>query len=276
MTDDSEVANHYSNSALLDRIEAALSTAGVRRPLDIDTLALFDEFHIGGRKATDHLLQSLGISAGSKVLDLGCGLGGPARYVAKTSSARVTGLDLTHDFVAAGNALTGQALMVDLVDLQQGSILDMPFADDQFDVAYMIHVGMNISDKPALAAEVARVLRPGGTFGIYDVMAVDDARLSYPVPWASGPEHSALSPPQAYRDALTGAGFRVQTEIDRSEFALDFFARMMARQDKAGGVPALGLHLVMGPDTSDKIGNMVAALHARQIAPVEMVGVLGS
>ncbi len=276
MTELSEVAKHYSSTALLDRIEDALEKVGARRPLDLETLALFDEFHIGGRRATHHLLEKLMVSAGSKVLDLGCGLGGPARYVAKTRGARVTGLDLSADFVTAGNALTGQALMADLVELRQGSVLDMPFDDDQFDVAYMIHVGMNISDKPALAAEVARVLKPGGVFGIFDVMAVGDADLSYPVPWASGPEQSALSPPAAYRDALTGAGFDIRSETDRSEFALEFFARMMARQNKSEGQPVLGLHLVMGPEAGLKISNMVAALQGGQIAPVEMIARLGS
>lgn len=276
MTEVSEVAEHYSSRALLDRIETALTEAGAKRPLDLDTLALFDEFHIGGRQATDHLLKRLDISAGNRVLDLGCGLGGPARYVSKVSSARVTGLDLTHDFVNAGNALTGQALMVDLVDLRQGSILDMPFDDEQFDVAYMIHVGMNIADKAALATEVARVLKPGGVFGIYDVMAADEPELTYPVPWASGPDHNALSVPQVYRDALSGAGFRIQSETDRTEFAKAFFARLADRQSKADGPPVLGLHLVMGPDAPTKIRNMVAAIHGHQIAPIEMIARLGS
>lgn len=276
MTDVSEVAEHYSSKSLLDRIEVALAEAGAKRPLDLETLALFDEFHIGGRQATEHLLKRIGISAGSRVLDLGCGLGGPARYVAKVSTARVTGLDLTEDFVTAGNALTGQALMVDLVDLRQGSILDMPFEDDQFDATYMIHVGMNIANKPALAAEVARVLKPGGMFGIYDVMAVDEPDLTYPVPWASGPEQSALSAPQIYRDALRGAGFKLQSETDRSDFAKEFFARLADRQSKADGPPVLGLHLVMGPDTAIKIRNMVSAIHGHQIAPIEMIARLGA
>lgn len=276
MTGVSEVAEHYSSSSLLDRIETALARAGAKRPLDLETLALFDEFHIGGRQATDHLLKHLDISAGNRVLDLGCGLGGPARYVAKVSTARVTGLDLTEDFVAAGNALTGQALMVDLVDLQQGSILEMPFDDDQFDVAYMIHVGMNIADKAALACEAARVLKPGGLFGIYDVMAVDEPELTFPVPWASGPDQSALSTPQVYRDALAGAGFKLLLETDRTEFAKEFFARLSDRQSKAGGPPILGLHLVMGPDAPIKIRNMVKLIHGHQIAPIEMIARLGS
>jgi ubiquinone/menaquinone biosynthesis C-methylase UbiE len=272
----SEVAEHYASGSLLKRIEMALDEYGARRPLDIETLALFDEFHIGGREATERLMKRLKINAGSQVLDMGCGLGGPARFLAKVTTARVTGLDLTGEFVEAGNALTGQALMLDIVDLRQGNLLDMPFKDDQFDVAYMIHVGMNIADKFRLAAEAARVLKPGALFGIYDVMAVDEPELTYPVPWASSPAQSALSTPQEYRDALTSAGFVVESESDWTEMAKDFFARLADQQSKAEGPPILGLHLVMGPDIAEKVRNMVTAIHGRQIAPVQMIARLKS
>lgn len=275
MTEKSEVAEHYASGSLRDRINAALDAFGAERPLSLKTLSLFDEFHIGGREATRQLVRRLNISAGSRVLDMGCGLGGPARYVAMASTARVTGLDLTTEFVDAGRALTGQALMVDLVDLRQGSILDMPFADDHFDVAYMIHVGMNIADKTEMAAEAARVLKPGSMFAIYDIMAVDDAELSFPVPWASEPAQSMLSPPQVYRDALEAAGFTIQSEVDQSELAKESFARLSDQQGTGDDAPVLGVHLVMGPDTEIKIRNMVSALHGRQIAPVQMIARLG-
>lgn len=274
MSEISGVAEHYASGTLLKRIEAALDAYGARRPLDLDTLAFFDEFHIGGRRATELLLKRLKINAGSRVLDIGCGLGGPARFVAKSTGARVTGLELIGEFIDAGNALTGQALMVDLVDLRQGSVLEMPFEDDRFDVAYMIHVGMNIADKTRLAIETARVLKPGGMFGIYDVMAVDEPELDYPVPWASGPAQSALSTPQVYRDALTEAGFAVISESDRTELATESFARLTEQQGKAAAPPVLGLHLVMGQDTAQKVRNMVTAIHGRQIAPIQMIALL--
>lgn len=236
---------------------------GARRPLDLDTLALFDEFHIGGRAATAALLARLEVNAGSRILDLGCGLGGPARFIAKTTGARVTGIDLTPDFVTAAEALTGLAVMIDRVRVMQGDVLDLPFAAHEFDAAYMIHVGMNIADKHALAASVARVLKPGGIFAVYDVMARSEEDVTYPVPWASEPGQSALSPPGDYRDALSGAGFEVLAETDRSN---------LLRPPPSGAeASALGLHLVMGPDTATKVGNMAAAVKGGLVAPIEMI-----
>lgn len=274
MSETSKIEAHYASGSLLERIEAGLAEHGVRPPLDLDTLALFDEFHIGGRQATASFLKKLGVTAGNRVLDLGCGLGGPARFIAKATGARVTGVDLTREFVETGRALTGMALMLDVVDIVQGSILDLPFPDRSFDVAYMIHVGMNTADKAALAAEAARVLKPGGVFGIYDVMAISDEPITYPVPWASTAEHSALGTPQAYRDALTGAGFRIESETDRTEFAQAFFARMAELRANADGPPPLGIHLVMGPDAPTKMRNMIANIANGLIAPIEMVAQL--
>lgn len=276
MSETSGIVEHYASGKLHSRIEAALDDYGAKRPLDIDTLALFDEFHIGGRQATETLINALSINAGSRVLDMGCGLGGPARFVAKSTTARVTGIDLTQEFVETGNALTGQALMVDLVDLQHGSILDMPYEDDRFDVAYMIHVGMNIPDKARIAAEAARVLKPGGMFGIYDVMAMNGAELAYPLPWASEKSQSFLSTPRAYREALEQAGFTLKMETDETDMALEFFARQAEKQRLAIGPQILGLHLVMGPDFSTKIGNLVSALRDGHIAPVQITAQLGS
>lgn len=269
MSDPSGIAEHYRGDGLMARIEAALAAHGATPPLDIDTLALFDEFHIGGRAATQALLPGLAVTATSRVLDLGCGLGGPARFIARTTGARVTGIDLTPDFVAAAQALIGLALLLDRVQVLQGDVLHLPFADDSFDATYMIHVGMNIADKPALMRSVARVLKPGGRFVLYDVMARShSAAPGYPVPWASSAAQSALAEPRAYRAALTAAGFAILSETDRSD---------LLRPPPAGAsAQPLGLHLVMGPESGTKIANMAAAVRAGTIAPIEIVSRLAA
>lgn len=271
MTNENTVAQHYTSGGLLDRIKAGLAVLGISEPLDIETLAAVDEFHIGGRRATLPFMEQLSMSSKSRVLDLGCGLGGPARFAAKTSGAHVTGIDLTAEFVETGQALTRMTGLTDLVDLVEGSILDLPFDDNSFDVAYMIHVGMNIADKTGLAKEAARVLKPGGVFAIYDVMQVGDADLIFPVPWASGPAANALAKPSAYRDAFTGAGFVLESEQDRTGFARDFFKSLAANQTAAAGPPPLGLHLVMGPETKTMVANMVQNIADGRIAPIEMI-----
>ena len=128
---------------------------------------------------------------------------------------------------------------------------------------------MNIADKAALFAEVARVLAPGARFGVYDVMQAGEEPIAFPVPWATQPSESHLAPPADYARALSEAGFEIVAERDRSEMAFEFFARLRARAQD--GPPPLGLHLVMGADAPTKIANMVANLEARRIAPVEII-----
>ncbi len=266
-----EVAAHYTSGSLLDRVMARLDAADVTRPVDIDLLGPVDEFHIGGRLATEPFLAKIGVGAGDRVLDLGCGLGGPARFAAKSTGAFVTGIDLTDEFVETGRALTELTGLADQVDLVQGSILDLPFAAGSFDAAYMIHVGMNVADKAGVALQVASMLKPGGVFGIYDVMRVGAGEMHYPVPWAHEESQNALATPETYREALLQAGFTVESEVDRTGFAKEFFARLAANQQGPGGPPPLGLHLVMGADTSAMVRNMVQNISEGRIAPIEMI-----
>jgi SAM-dependent methyltransferase len=147
----------------------------------------------------------------------------------------------------------------------------MPFADDTFDCAYMLHVGMNIDDKEKLCSEVSRVLKSDSLFGIYDVMRTGDGELTYPVPWATTASSSAVAKPAEYRDALQEAGFTVIAERNRRDFALAFFDQLRARTAAAGGPPPLGLHILMGRNTPDKVQNMIGNISSGKIAPVELI-----
>ena len=133
----------------------------------------------------------------------------------------------------------------------------MPFADRAFDSAYMLHVGMNIMDKAKLCSEVSRVLRSSSLFGIYDVMRTGDGELTYPVPWATTAESSAVAEPAQYCKALQAAGLEVIAERNRRDFALAFFDQLRAKTSAAGGPPSLGLHILMGRSTPDKVQNMI-------------------
>jgi ubiquinone/menaquinone biosynthesis C-methylase UbiE len=267
-----EVSRHYSRASLLEDIRAGLTALGkTPHAVTIDDLAPVDEFHTGGRRATEDLLDQLGLAAAMHVLDVGCGLGGPARLATSRHACRVTGIDLSGDYVAAGNALSRWAGLERTVTLLQGSALSLPFADRSFDGAWMLHVGMNIDDKERLAAELARVLRPGACLGIYDIMRVGAGELAYPVPWAATAELSALAEPARYRSALAAAGFAVTAERNRRDFALDFFAQMRAKAAGAAGPPPLGIHLLMGGTTPQKLKNMVGNIAQGRIAPVELI-----
>ncbi len=272
MAEGNAIVDHYSHGRLLDAILAGVTALG-KTPdtVTIDDLASVDEFHIGGRQASEDFIGQLGLSSDDHVLDVGCGIGGTARYVASTCGCRVSGLDLTPEYIETGQALCAWVGFADRVDLSHGSALAMPFESAHFDAAIMLHVGMNIADKAGLFAEVNRVLRPGGTFGVYDIMSTSDDPLVYPVPWATVPETSAVATPQDYRKALADSGFETTSERDRRDFAAAFFAALSKRIDEAGGPPPLGLHILLGETAAIKIRNMVDNVAAGRVAPVEMI-----
>jgi ubiquinone/menaquinone biosynthesis C-methylase UbiE len=164
---------------------------------------------IGGRVATEHFLDQLAIGPGDHVLDVGCGLGGASRFSAERYGCRVTGIDLTREYVEAGKVLNSWVGLADRIHLEQADASAIPCPEAAFDRVYMLHVGMNIADKHALASELHRVLKPGGRLGIYDVMRVGDGDLEFPVPWAGSPEGSSVARPDEYKQALDEVGFRV-------------------------------------------------------------------
>jgi SAM-dependent methyltransferase len=267
----SSVERHYTHGRLIQAITDGLAALG-KTP---DTVAVDDlspdEFHIGGRTATDDLVKQLHLTKDHRVLDVGSGLGGAARFVASRHGCRVTGIDLTEEYVETARALSRWTGLDALLTFIHGSAVEMPFADAEFDRAYMLHVGMNIPDKAALFAEVARVLRPGSIFAVYDVMRVGDGALALPVPWAARPDISALATPDAYKAALRAGKLEIVRERNRRDFAIEFFHTLRARMAEAGGPPPLGLHLVMGADSRLKIGNMMANIELGVIAPVELI-----
>ena len=271
MTVEQDVAQHYGRGGLEQAILDGLKAMG-REPDAIgpDDLAGVDEFHIGGRQATIDLAGQLGLRPGMRLLDIGSGIGGAARFFAARYDCHVTGIDLTPEYVTLAEALSHRVGLGDRVDFRVGSALELPFENGSFDAATMLHVGMNIADKRALFERVRQVLAPGGAFAVYDVMRTGGGDLSFPVPWAATPASSFVATPEAYREALGAAGFEVIAERNRRDFAIEFFRQMRARIAESGP-PPLGLHILMGADAPTKVANMIANLEAGRIAPVEMI-----
>lgn len=271
MTVEQDVARHYTHGSLESAILDGLKAMG-RAPEDVSTddLAAIDEFHMGGQQATAELAEQMDLRPGMSLVDIGCGLGGAARFFAGRCGCRVTGVDLTPEYVTVADALTRRVGLAEQVDFHVASALDLPLETGSADAATLLHVGMNVQDKEALFAEVHRVLKPEAVFGIYDVMRVGEGDLEYPTAWAATPATSFVAEPGAYRRALSAAGFEVTAERDRGPFALDFFLRMKARVAE-GGPPPLGLHILMGADAQQKVANLIANLERGRIAPIEMI-----
>lgn len=272
MADEQLVANHYAQGGLLEAIGEGVAKLGKSiATVNIDDLGPVDEFHIGGRVATQSFLEQLDIGPSHHVLDVGCGLGGSSRFAAHAYGCRVTGVDLTREYVETGNVLCAWVGLGDKITLQVGNATALPHPDEAFDRAYMLHVGMNIADKNLLISELYRVVRPGAKVGIYDVMRVDEGDLTFPVPWAAGPEGSALASVATYKAALRRSGFNIIAERNRRDFALEFFAKLQARVASSDGPPPLGLHILMGSTAPMKVKNMIENISRNLIAPVEIV-----
>jgi ubiquinone/menaquinone biosynthesis C-methylase UbiE len=258
---DKTVVDHYSRGSLEQQVIATLAANAVDpfHPT-LDELAQVDEFHVGGRAATRTLGEHLDLEPGHRVLDLGSGLGGPARYLADRYGVSVTGVDLTPECVDVASWLTQLVGLTSRVDFRQGNVTDLPFPAESFDRAYLIHVGMNISDKAVLFAQARRVLVPGGLLLVYDVMRARPGTLAYPLPWASEESTSFVADAATFRDLLERTGFVVIQEEGWREFAL-----ISLRATGPGG-PA-----VMGQDAVLKVANLQHGVESGLLVPTEIV-----
>lgn len=265
------VAEHYGAADLLARIDAGLKASGADpEHLTTEDLAPVDEFHIGGRQATQHAVARMSLGAADHVLDVGCGMGGAARYIATEFGCTLAGIDLTPEYIAVAQSLTARLGLSASLSFESASALAMPFEDATFDAAITFHVAMNIADRAGLYREIARVLRPAATFCVYDVMRTGPGDIVYPVPWAETAQTSHVASPEETQDFLQDAGFEVLEIEDRRDFALQFFRQRLAGVD-GGGTPPLGLHLVMGETWREKFKNTLANTEAGRIAPVQMI-----
>lgn len=263
------VADHYRVSDLTSNILKGLETLGVDlKSVTINDLSPVDEFHVGGREATDYAISQMSLSNSDYILDVGSGIGGAARVIATQIGCTIAGIDLTPEYVETAIALTQLTGLEDKTNFQVASALNMPFEDDTFDAAISMHVAMNIVDRPTLYKEIARVMKPGATLCLYDVMKKNEEPLDFPVPWANTAASSHLETPDDMAVLLNNAGFEVGLTDDRTEFANAYFDRRLAAV--AGTPSPLGPHLIMGSSAKDKFKNIRRNINKGRVAPVLM------
>ena len=267
MTDPNiKVREHYSAAGLTDRIKTAVATiAPGSQPLTVAQLAPLDQFHTRGILATGELAAAARLDPSTRVLDLGCGLGGPARYLAETFGCKVTGIDLSPSFIDAATYLTARCGLSDRVTFQVGDALNPPFDDASFDVVFLQHVAMNVEDRTTLYAQVRRIL-PGGRLAIYDLVLRDGDSV-YPAPWARDASASFLLSESQTRTTLEEVGYKAVFWRDDTQVARDWFKTVMGAQPQSG----LNLGLVMGPDFPIMTGNLARNLREKRLGVLSAV-----
>ncbi len=246
---------HYAPTDISARILEGLRSAGKDlERLTRDDLAPFDEFHGGGRESTRGLARLAALAPGMHLLDLGSGVGGPARTLAAEFGCWVTGIDITAEYCRAAEMLTAKVGMTAQVQFQCGNALDMPFSDNAFDVVWSQNTMMNMEDKARLFAEVHRVLRPGGVFAFEVVVAGRVAEPHYPAFWASSPSLSFLASAEEIRVLLAETGLRERLWQDTTQRTI---ANQLKRKQAlaAGQLPVLGLGVIVPTDLEAKMVN---------------------
>jgi len=271
MSDLDRVAAHYHGEGIAERLLGALAAEGV----DMDNLtpvemAPIDQFHGRGLVATQDMCARLKPEADDAILDIGCGLGGPARYVAHAHGSRVTGIDLTPAYCEAAEALSKAARLDGQVTIKCASATDLPFDDASFDAAFSQNVAMNIADKAAYFGEALRVLKPGGRAAMSILAQGPAGEVRYPVPWAETPATSFLAEPDDLRAQIEAAGFEILDFIDETETAIAAY-RQMREIVKRDGPPKLGAHLFMGERMKQMMRNIARSTEDGRIVPLEVL-----
>ena len=255
-----DVQQNYTVAGLTERIKATLQASGRGDgTLQWSDLISFDQFHVRGLEASKELATALQLVPGETLLDLGCGLGGPARYLAAMHGVHVTGIDLTPEFIEVSEYLSGRCGLADKLKFVNGDATELQFPLEHFDKAWTQHVAMNIPDKQALYKGVFRVLKPGGTFAIYDAVLGGGQPVLYPTPWAREAGISFLATAHEVQDALRSAGFSIVSSVDQSEIAARWFRELQVQQAEAktSGQPAnpLSAPAILGPELGPAVAN---------------------
>jgi ubiquinone/menaquinone biosynthesis C-methylase UbiE len=269
LTNGGPVKEHYASEGITARVLAALRHVnGPDVPITPDTLAPIDHFHGKGVIATEELAAVLQPEASDHLLDIGCSIGGPARWIAAKYGCRVTGVDLTPEFCAAARELNTLTGLADRVRILHGSALSLALPDNGFDRAYSQAALMNVADKRGVFREALRVLRPGGLLALSLAGAGSAGEPHYPLPWATTTAISFLAAPDEIRSDLLAAGFQIVFVRDTSAALAEALAPVL-KQLEIEGLPPLGEHVVSGEDSKGWRINWIHSLAEGRICMIE-------
>ena len=276
MTTRSDIAGHYGRGGLMERLRAALADDGANpdRLTHVD-LAPYDQFHGRGIEATteiaDQIVRDVSIAGTDSILDIGSGIGGPARYFARRFGCRVTGIDLTPEFCAVARELSQLVGGDDRVKFHEGNALQMPFAAANFDGAYSMNVAMNIGDKEGLYREIHRVLKPKAWLFLSEIARGPGPNPDYPAPWAATSAASFLATPEATHQRLEACGFAVLSFRETTQQSLAFGARSRAAVERGEKPPHRAVSLIHPEHAQTMAANVSRGLANSALIPIEVL-----
>jgi len=271
MTNAKTITDHWGRNDVYALIVSAL--AKMSKSLDgltVEDLAPVDHFHARGFPATVELADRLPIKAGQHVVDIGCALGGPARYLAKRFQCKVSGIDITESYVEAANKLTALLRMEGQVTIEHGDGQRLPYADAFFDGAYTQHVTMNVADRPRFFAEAFRVLKRGAFFALTEQGLGPKGNPHYPSPWSADGSGAYLVTPSETRALLEAAGFEDIVVEDTGAQYVAGYKAVIERAEK-GALPPLGTHILMGETALQKTRNAARNIEEGRTHPIQLI-----
>ena len=226
--------------------------------------------HARGFPATVELADALPIEAGHQVVDVGCGLGGPARYLAQRFGCRVRGVDITPPFVDAANRLTALLDMRDRVEVALGDGQQLPYDDEDFDGGYSQHVTINVAGRSRFFGEAFRMLKPGAFFALTEHGLGPKGDPHHPVPWSEDGSGAFLTTPAETVAYLEAAGF---TDIAVEDTGTKYLAGYHKAMDLAakGALPPFGIHILMGETAPQRTRNAARNIEEGRTHPIQII-----
>ena len=271
MINSKSIENFWTRGDIFSRVHQAMSEAGlINKELNIEDLFPIDQYHARGIAATVDLGKRMPISKNQKIIDIGCGLGGPARYYAKEFKCFITGIDITPSFIEIGNEFNKLTSMSDNIQLLVGNGEILDFKNETFDGAYSQHVTMNISDRKKFFSEAFRVLKKDSFFAFTEHGLGPEGNPIFPLPWADSSEMSFLLPPETTISILKDIGFSDIKIIETADKYISGYEKLIGLKS-ANKKPILGIHVIGGESMNERSTNSMQSIKENRTLPFEIV-----
>ena len=261
----------WTRGNLKERIDNALNQSGLnKRSLKIEDLHPIDQYHARGIAATKELAEKIDIKENQSIIDVGCGLAGPARYFADKFKCNVYGVDITPAFIEAGKDFNKRTNMDDKVHLQVSDGNTLPFHNDKFDGAISQHVTMNIENRESFFKEIFRVLKKDMFFAFSEHGLGPKENPIFPLPWADNEDMSFLIKPDLTIELLKKIGFKNILFLETGKKYVEGYEKYL-KSKRTSDIPTLGMHVIGGQTMFERQKNSMLSIKEERTLPFEII-----